>query len=475
MREFLLGAEAGRAMFGPDELEYVLLTKPKRVKIRDYIPIYKKNLNLAFPVILSQVGQVTVSLADTMMVGHAGTSELAAASFSNSIFLIGMLLGIGITMGMTPLVGKVYSQKKEQEVGEYLKNGVIVHALGIVVIVAVMTVVSFFLDNMGQPQDVARKAFPYFLILVASLAPMLLFYSFKQFFEGVGNTKIAMTITLSANVINITLNYILIFGKLGFPALGLNGAGIATFIARLLMPLLLIPVVLKSEKFKSLFLYGRQAKIQLKKMREMLSVGLPIGLQIIVEVLTFSMGAVMMGWLGKEPLAAHQVALGMSSFSYMVCLGIGAGTTIHVSHELGTHNYLQLRRTIFASAHLIILFMILMGILFVIFRYQLPRLFTGDESVIVIAAGLLIVAALYQVFDGLQVALLSALRGLSDVKIPMLMAFFSYSVVGVPVSYICAFWFNLGAVGIWLGFLVGLAVASILFGLRLKRLVFQKD
>ncbi|WP_423127118.1 MATE family efflux transporter [Gaoshiqia sp. Z1-71] len=441
--------------------------------ITTYLPLYKKNLNLAFPVILSQVGQITVSLVDNMMVGHAGTTELAAASFSNSIFHVGMLFGIGITMGITPLVGKVFSQHKEREAGEYLKNGFFLHILAAFVILVVMTGVSFFLDRMGQPAEVSEKAFSYFLLLVTSLVPLLLFYSFKQFLEGIGNTKLAMVITLTANLVNVVLNYLLIFGKFGFPEMGLNGAGVATLISRAVMPLLLIPVVLKNKRYKHLFSLAYQAKLQLKRIGELLAVGLPIGLQIIVEVLTFSLGAVMMGWLGKEPLAAHQIALGMASFTYMISLGVGAGTTIHVSHEYGAQNYPLLRQTIFASLHLILLFMSLMGIVFILLRFQLPYLFTEDPAVIRVAASLLIIAALFQVFDGTQVALLSALRGLSDVKVPMLMAFVSYSLVGIPVSYVCAFTLNMGSLGIWIGFLFGLAVAAVLFSLRLKKLVGQ--
>ena len=424
---------------------------------------------MALPVILSQVGQITVSLADTMMVGHVGTVQLAAASFANSIFHVGMLFGLGVVMGITPLVGKMYSQKEEKQVGEYLKNGFFIHLVFALVLGVLMTGVSFLLNNMGQPREVVDEAFPYFLILVASLLPLLAFISIKQFLEGLGNTRIAMFITLSANGINIILNYLLIFGKFGFPELGLNGAGLATFISRLLMPLMLIPVLYHNKKYQAIFRFAKHARLMRYKIRELLAVGIPIGLQIVVEVFTFSIGAVMMGWLGKEQLAAHQIALGMASFTYMISLGVGAGTTIHISHEYGLHHWGLLRRTVFASLHLVLVFMSMMGVLFVLLRHQLPYLFTTDTSVIGIAAGLLVIAALFQIFDGLQVVLLASLRGLSDVKIPMFMAFVSYSVVGIPVSYGCAFLLDMGAVGIWLGFLFGLIVASFLFGLRIMK------
>lgn len=441
----------------------------------EFLPLYRRNLSMAFPVILSQIGQVTVALADTMMVGHAGTTDLAAASFSNSIFHVGMLFGFGISMGITPLVGQMYSQQKLEEVGSLLKNGIFLHSLVALGLVLIMGGVGFSLDLMGQPPEVVRKSVPYFMLLVASLLPLLIFYSFKQFLEGAGNTKIAMAITLTANLINISLNYVLIFGKFGFPAMGLLGAGLATLISRILMPLMLIPVILKNKKYQPVFRFARQARVKALMLRRILAVGLPIGFQLIVEVLTFSIGAVMMGWLGKEQLAAHQIALGLASFTYMISLGVGSATTIHVSHEMGTRNYPLIQKTIYASLHLVILFMSLMGILFILLRNYLPHLFTDDTPVIGIAAGLLIIAALFQVFDGIQVVLLAALRGLADVKIPMEMAFFSYTLVGLPVSYACAFLLNFGAWGIWTGFLVGLASAALLFGLRLKKIIKMQN
>ncbi len=440
------------------------------MKIRDYFPLYRKNLLLAGPVVLSQIGQVTVSLADNMMVGHVGTAELAAASFASSVFHIGMLFGIGICMGLTPLVGKVFSQEKDNQVGEYLKNGVFIHILMTVLIVAIMGGVSLFLNRMGQPEEVAKLAFPYFLQLVASLIPLFLFYSFKQFLEGVGNTKIAMYITLSSNTLNILLNYLLIFGKFGFPELGLPGAGWATLISRIVMPLMLIPVILKNKTYRHLFAIAYHSRLLKNKMKEILKIGVPIGFQVIIEVTTFAVGAIMMGWLGKEALAGHQVALGLASLTYMISLGVSAGTTIRVSHEYGVKNYTILMRSIYASLHLVVTFMFIMGILFVLLRNQLPFLFTKDVHVIVVAAQLLIIAALFQIFDGVQVVLLGALRGLSDVTVPMFMAFLSYAVLGLPVSYLFAIVLNFGAIGVWLGFLSGLSVAACLFTFRIRRL-----
>lgn len=436
--------------------------------LKSFFPVYKKILRLAGPVILSQVGQVSVSLADNMMVGHAGTTELAAASFANSIFIIGMVMGMGITMGLTPLVGRSFSKKENERVASYLKNGFLLYTLIALGIVAIMVGVSLFLGQMGQPVEVAEMALPYFLVLVASMFPLLLFFTGKQFLEGIGNTKKAMQITLISNAVNILLNYLLIYGKLGFPELGLMGAGWATLISRLIMPLMLLRSFTYVPQLKTYLKQAIASPVEKKKLKDLFNIGLPIGTQIVIEVLTFAIGAVMMGWIGKEQLAAHQIAIGMASFTYMISLGIGTATTIHVSHEHGVHNYDLIRKMVKASLHLVVFFMSSMGVLFVIFREAVPWLFTQDPAVIDIAAQLLIVAALFQVFDGTQVCLLSVLRGMSDVKSPMILAFLSYTVIGLPVSYGCAFWFNFGALGVWFGFLFGLIAAALFFAIRIQ-------
>lgn len=434
----------------------------------NFIPVYRKNLNLAIPVIFAQVGQVTVNLTDNMMVGHVGTTELAAASFAINVFHIGMLFGMGITMGLTPLVGQSFNLNKPEMVSGWLKNGLVVHLISAVILALVMSSVVLFMDQMGQRPEVVQAAKPFYLIMVVSLIPLLMFFSIKQFFEGIGNTKLAMVITIIANVINIGLNYILIFGKLGFPAFGLNGSGIATLIARLLMPVLFVLIVLKMPSFKIYLVNAKKEIFEWAKMKRMFSVGLSIGMQMVIEVLAFSMGAIMLGWISKEGLAGHQVAIGMASMTYMISFGMAAGTTIRVSHAYGEHNRVELKRAIFASLHIVIAFMFLMGLLFVVLRNHLPLLFTSDPKVISIAASLLVVGAFFQIFDGVQVVLLGALRGMADVRIPMFIAFFSYIVISLPVSYLFAFTFNIGYPGVWIGFVFGLSTAAALFGLRLR-------
>lgn len=402
------------------------------------------------------------------MVGHVGTTELAAASFAINVFHVGMLFGLGFTLGLTPLVGQSFNPLHPGRVGGWLRNGILVHFMASVLLCLLMSSVVFFMGRMGQSEEVVRAAIPYFLIQVASLLPMLLFFSIKQFFEGIGNTKIAMTITILANVLNVGLNYVLIFGKFGFPAMGLNGAGIATLISRLIMPLIFLLVVLKMPMFKVYFESAKKARFEVEKIRRMISIGLSIGMQMVIEILAFSIGAIMLGWISKESLAGHQVAIGMAGMTYMISFGLASGTTIRVSHAFGDRNRNEIKQAVIASLHIVIAFMALMGILFVVLRNQLPLLFTSDPKVIQVAAGLLIVGAFFQIFDGVQVVLLGALRGMADVRIPMFIAFFSYILVSLPISYFLAFVFGFGYPGIWIGFVFGLSTAALLFSLRLK-------
>ena len=433
-----------------------------------YLPVYRKNLVLAVPVILAQIGQVTVNLADNIMVGHVGTTELAAASFAINVFHVGMLFGLGITYGLTPLVGQAFSSRNKVNVGSWLKNGLVVHLVASLLLCAVMSSVVFFMDRMGQSKEVVEMAIPYFLIQVSSLFPLLLFFSVKQFFEGIGNTKMAMIITIVANLVNVGLNYLLIYGKLGFPALGLNGAGYATLISRIIMPIIFVFMIMKKPHFKAYLQTARKSVVESAKIKRIISIGLPIGLQLVIEVLAFSLGAIMLGWISKEAIAGHQVAIGMASMTYLISFGLASATTIRVSHAFGEHSGNELKHTILASLHIVIAFMSLMGILFVIFRNHLPLLFTTDPAVIEVAAGLLIVGAFFQIFDGTQVVLLGALRGMADVRIPMFMAFFSYIVVSLPISYLLAFVFHFGYSGVWIGFVFGLLTAAVLFGFRLN-------
>lgn len=440
-----------------------------RLKLDQYLPFYRRNLYLAFPVVLSQMGQISVSLVDNMMVGHVGTTELAAAAFANSVFMIGMVFGMGVTMGLTPLVGNAFGKNDIHKTFIWLKNGIFSHLVAAFFLTSLMFGVYFLLPFMGQPEDVLEMARPYYILLGFSYLPFMLFFSFKQFFEGIGNTKMAMHITLTANVVNVIVNYIFIFGKLGVPAMGLFGAGIGTLTSRILMPLMFVVYIVWNRKYLEYFTKAKKEKLRSDRIIRLLKIGVPIGFQLIVEVTAFAVGAVMMGWLGETTLAAHQVAIGLASFTYMISLGVSQANTIRVSHQMGVRDYTSMRMAAFASTHLVLGFMSVAALVFILGRHLLPLLFTADPAVVQIAASLLIIAAIFQLFDGLQVVMQSTLRGMADVTVPMFIAFIAYLLVGLPSSYIFAFVAGLGAKGVWYGYVFGLAIAGILFYFRFRK------
>jgi len=438
--------------------------------IKRYLPYYKRNLQVAVPVMLSQAGQVMVQQVDNMMVGSVGTIPLAAASFANSVFIMGMVLGMGFTLGLTPLVGHAYGAGKHKESASLLYNSAITNTIIGLILIVVMYSVSFFMDQMGQPDDVARLAIKYYRILVFSMIPFMFFFTLKQFAEGIGNTVNAMVITLTANLVNVAVNYVLIFGKFGFPALGLTGAGIGTLIARISMAIMFVVVYIYRKQFRIYLTEALRSKLNLKTIFRLINVGWPISTQILLEVCAFTFGAIMIGWLGAVPLAAHQIGIGMASITFMIVTGIGSGTTIRVSHQYSVKNHDGLSKAAYASIHLVIAFMSFTALLFIIFRNQLPHLYTNDPAVIAVASQLLIMAAAFQIFDGLQVVMLGILRGLADVKYAMVVAFISYIIISLPLSYLFGFVFKFGAVGVWVGLVASLMIASLLFLQRFIRL-----
>jgi MATE family multidrug resistance protein len=436
--------------------------------IDKYSHHYIPNLILAIPVMLAQAGQMIVVLADNLMVGQLGTVPLAAASFANTGFVVGMVFGIGMVNGLTPLVGKAYGGGDKEMAASWFKQGLYAFQAAALLLTILLWMVSYAMPYMGQPADVVEAAIPYYLVLVVSMIPFVLFFTFKQFAEGLGNTRIAMVITVSANILNICLNYLWIFGKFGFPVMGLMGAGYATLTARITMPLLFLWVYYRFDFFRFYRLHIGELKFNLLKSIHLMQLGLPIGGQYFVEILAFSLGSIMMGWLGAAALAAHQIVLSLASFTFMISQGIAAATTVKVSQFVGQGRPEALRATTFASLHLVLIFMGTSAILFVVFRNVIPGFFIDSAEVIGIASGLMIVAGAFQLFDGLQVTMLGALRGLEDVTLPFGMLLVAYFVLALPVGWLFAFELNAGSVGIWYGYLLGLFSISMFLLLRFR-------
>jgi len=326
------------------------------------------------------------------------------------------------------------------------------------------------LHLFGQEQVVVDAARPYYILIVLSIVPFLFFFLFKQLLEGLGNTWIAMVITLGMNLLNIGLNYILIFGKLGFPAMGATGAGIATLISRTLMPILFWLVLRFKSTFRQYTLHITHYTLHIQDgLRRLWRVGLPIGLQTTMETVLFTLSFIIIGWLGKESLAAHQIANQIADLTFMLALGIGSATTIRVSHQLGQGDLHAVRMASNASIHLVLLMNTIGAVLMISLRHYIPHLFTEDPEVISIASSLILIAGFFQYADGLQTVGAAMLRGITDVKMPMIYAAFSYLFISLPLGLFLMFPCGLGAQGMWISFIIGLSIAALLFHIRFRK------
>lgn len=431
-----------------------------------YSSHYRTLIKLALPVMFSQAGHLIVQITDNMMVGRIGTTSLAASSFGHNVFIGGLLFCIGFSAAMTPLVGAARGKGDVQEAAEWFKNGFIANMMLTGAIIVLMLIVGLFLDNMGQIPEVVRLARPFYFLMIASIAPVMVFQSFKQFAEGLGNTRAAAFITVIEIVINVGLNYVLIFGKFGFPQLGIVGSGIATFVARCSMMISFALIAWKTDFFAEYRVAFAKARVDPAKIRQFFTFGLPLGGQSILEVGAFALGAIMMGWLGAAELASHQIAISVAALTFMGAMGIAAAGTIQVSQYRGAGDWRNLRQAGFATLHIVLAYETCTAIVFIIARHWIPTLYVNDTAVITMAANLLIIAALFQLFDGAQVVLLWALRGIADAKVPMIIAFVSYILIALPTSYTAAFVLQWREMGIWTGYLLGLGVASTFFFVR---------
>ena len=430
---------------------------------------YRRNLSLALPVVAAQLGQVVVQLADSAMVGRLGAEPLAAVSFGGAVFFILFTFGMGLAMGLTPLAGEAYARGRQRRVAGYLANGVALFPAVGVLVAAVQFAIVPLMYRMHQPEAVMTLALPYYRWLVWSMLPFMLFLPYKQFLEGIGNTRVAMNITVISNLLNVFLNWVFIYGRLGAPALGAEGAGLATFVARLAMPLMIITYCRRQPRLRTyMAATARRGELSRLKMVKLLAVGLPIAVQMILEGGTFALSSIMVGWIGTVELAANQVAISMSSTAFMIVLGVSAATTIRVSHEYGLRDMEALRRAATAALHKGLARNTLAAMMFILFRHAIPRLFTSDPEVCDVIARLMVCLGAFQVFDSIQCISIGVLRGIQDVAVTMVVAFVSYILLNLPAGYLFAFTLGWGVDGVWVGYVVGLAVAALLLRLRLR-------
>lgn len=437
---------------------------------REYLPYYKRNLAVAFPVMLTQLGAALVGLVDTIMVGHYSTTDLAAVSFANGIFFTFMVFSMGAVMAVTPLVGQAFVRKQDKRVASLLLNGLwftlLIGGITCMVIAACVPL----MDKMGQDPDVVTAARPYLVTRIVGMIPFLLFCLEKQFMEGVGNTIVAMIVTAGVNALNVLLNWVFIFGHWGARAMGAAGAGVASMIASVLMPIVFLIVILQREEWSKYLRMCTRELSERTTIGELLRVGTPIGLQTTMETVLFTLSFIMVGWVSKEALAAHQVTNQVADFAFMLSLGVSSATTIRVSHQYGRGDMRATRMAANASVHLILLMNTIGAALMIGLRNYLPYLFTNDEAVVSLASQLLIFAGLLQYADGLQCVGAGMLRGVTDVRVPMWITVVTYVVIALPLGYILMFPAGYGAVGMWVSFVLALTIAAVALHARFRYL-----
>jgi MATE family multidrug resistance protein len=435
----------------------------------EYLKNYKATLLLAYPVVLSQLGHIMVGVADTAMVGQIGTIEQAAVALSNSFYTIVLVFGLGVSYGVTPLVAAADSSNNYTENASLLKHGLIINTLLGILLFLALFICSPLLRNINQDKEVVELAIPFLNVMMLSMIPLCIFSAFKQFAEGLSNTQPAMYITVGASLLNILLNYIMMFGHWGFPAMGLMGSCWASFISRVLMAIVMIIYIFYNKKFRRYTQSFNLRSISKELLKKILAIGIPSGLQWVFEVAAFAFAVIMIGWISPKAQAAHLVALSMASVTYMMASGLSAAASVRVGNQYGLKSRRGVRMAGFSVFILVTLFMSCTATSFIVFRDFLPTLFTRTPEVISVASSLLIVAAFFQLSDGVQVVALGALRGIRDVKIPTIITLIAYWVIGLPMGYIFAFKFGMGILGIWYGLFLGLTSAAVLLFLRFNK------
>lgn len=426
----------------------------------------QETIKLAFPVVIGQLGHNMLGLTDSIMVGRVGAVPLAASSLVNSVFYLILVSGLGMTMAITPLVSIARGRGQKDQCGIILRQSLLLNTVVTIILFCGLLFLGDMIKYLNQEEAVAIQAASYAKIIAFSIIPFMIFQVYRQFIEGLAFTKPAMYITLAANLVNVFGNWVFIYGNLGMPAYGLDGAGYTTLITRSFMAAVMMIYVLKAKCYHEYDPSFRFRNINWQVIKELVRVGVPTGFQSFFEVGAFSFSAIMIGWFGSAQLASHQIAISMASFSFMIILGISAAGTIRVGHAYGRKDIDNVRRSGFLTVIFTSSVMACFGVLFIIFRNQLPFIFSEDPAVIQIAASLIIVAALFQISDGAQAAGLGILRGITDVRIPMFITFIAYWIIALPIGYFFGFILKMEVVGIWIGLSVGLSVAAVMLNLR---------
>ena len=430
-----------------------------------------RTVKLALPIIIGELAQMALHIIDAAMVGSISYKQLAAAALVINAMNIPFVLGIGMTISVSQMVSMAHGRRDGQLVSHYFYNGFILCAVTAVIISLGLVFGRGILTQLGQDPEVVALALPFMKLMGLSIIPMLLFMTLKQFADGLEYTKTAMIISLLGMPVNILLNWLLIYGNLGFPRLELNGAGWATLITRSLMFIVLGLVILKHRRFKKyVAVSSRQWKLRMKTLYELLHIGVPSSLQIGMEAGAFAVSGIIIGTISAVAQASHQIALSCASFTFMVSMGLAQAGSIRVSNAFGRRDWPKISVIGKSTLGVALLYGMFCAISFFVFRFQLPKLFNDNTAVLNMAALLLLYAAVFQISDSTQAIGAGLLRGIKDVKFPTLLIGIAYWVVGLPLGYILAFPLGLGASGIWLGLITGLTLASIFLISRFLRM-----
>ena len=436
--------------------------------LRDYKTQYKSLITLGIPIIVGQLGAIVTGLADTIMVGQHSTEELAAASFVNNVINAFIILGTGFSYNLTPLIGENLAKNKFIAIGGWLKNSLVANFTTTVLILILLSGIYINLDTLNQPTEIMPLIRPYYLITLASVIFVMMANSFRQFVEGIANPSVSMWILLSGNLLNIIGNYILIYGKFGAPEMGLLGAGISTFLSRIVILLLFIGVFMRRTSYAPYRKGVAAIRINRKSWKILNAIGWPIGVQQGLEASTFCITAIMIGWLGSLQLAAHQIAITISLISFTIYLGLGSAIAIRTSYFKGADNWPMVRKITLAGVHLALVIVCIVCSILFLTKDFLGFVFTDDVAVNDIVKTLLPILMLYQIGDSIQIVLTNSLRGLADVKIIMWISFIAYFIIAIPFGYICGFHLNWGISGIWLAYPIGFACSVTLLAMRMK-------
>jgi len=423
---------------------------------------------------IGQLGIIILSFADTMMVGRCGTAELGAASFVNNMFNLVIVFSTGFSYGLTPFVGNHYGRGENASVGRILKNALAVNAVVAAGLMALMFILHLNIHRLGQPAELLPLMRPYYIVLLISLLFVLLFNAFKQFADGITDTVTPMVILLGGNVVNIFLNWILIYGKWGMPRMGLLGAGVATLTARVLMLLCFVVVFFVAKRYRPYVQGFKEAAVNRKDFAALNKMGMPVGLQMGMETASFSLSTIMVGWLGTVALAAHQVMLTVGQLGFMMYYGMAAAVAVRASNFHGQGDMLRVKENVSDGFKIILVMAAAVSIPLLIVRNSLGFLFADSAEVAAMVAQLVIPFVIYQFGDGLQCNYSNALRGISDVKMVMVYAFIAYFLISLPSAYLFGFVFDWGLTGIWMSFPLGLTSAGLLFWRRYRKSISMK-